>query len=103
MGFVAVSINTISEQVQSSATIDIHDYAIKSVLRDDIRFNCRIRDECVRVSSSNSGDKIKCTFGFIYTLEELKYLDVSPEDVVWISPDEAIVYFVSSNTDWEVE
>lgn len=103
MGFVAVSVNAISEQVQSSATIDRHDYAIKSDLRDDIRFKYRIRDECVRVSQSNSGEKVRFTFGFIYTLEELKYLDVSPEDVVWISPDEAIVYFVSSNTDWKVE
>lgn len=103
MGFVAVSVNAISEQVQSSATIDRHDYVMRLDLQDDVRFVYRIRDECVRVTQSNSGEKIQCTFGFIYTLEELKYLDVSPEDVVWISPNEAIVYFVSSNTDWTVE
>lgn len=103
MGFVAVSVNELCEQIKSFATVDKHGYVVKSDVRDDVQFGYRIRDECLSVSSSNSGDKIKFTFGFIYTLEELKYLDVSPDDVVWISPNEAIVYFVSSNTDWIVE
>lgn len=103
MGFVAVSVNDICEQVELSATVEKRDYTLDAYIRDDIQCNYRIRDECMQVSSVISGENITFNFGFIYTLEELKYLDVSPENVVWISPDEAIVYFVSSNTEWKVE
>lgn len=32
-----------------------------------------------------------------------KYLDVSPDDIQWITEDIGVVYTVYSNTDWEIE
>lgn len=32
-----------------------------------------------------------------------KYLDVSPDEIQWITEDIGVVYTVYSNTDWEIE
>lgn len=32
-----------------------------------------------------------------------KYLDVSPDEIQWITDDIGVIYTVYSNTDWEIE
>lgn len=32
-----------------------------------------------------------------------KYLDVSPDEIQWITEDIGVIYTVYSNTDWEIE
>lgn len=38
----------------------------------------------------------------VCTMADLKYLNVSPEEVVWITPEQGVVYHVESNTTWVV-
>ena len=38
----------------------------------------------------------------VCSMADLKYLNVSPEDIVWITPDQGVVYNVESNTTWRV-
>ena len=45
---------------------------------------------------------IKVSCGIFCSVSEVRYLQVSPNEVQWITPDEAIVYMVESNTNWTI-
>lgn len=55
----------------------------------------------VIVSPLVEGLKVSC--GIVCDIAQLNYLNVSPEDVMWITDSEGIYYSVESNTDWIVE
>lgn len=44
--------------------------------------------------------KISC--GIVCSLADIHYLRVSPTEVQWITPNEAILYTVESNTNWKI-
>lgn len=44
---------------------------------------------------------ISCSI--VCTAKEFTYLNVSPQEVQWITPDMCIVYNVKSNTTWNIE
>lgn len=44
--------------------------------------------------------KVKCSV--VCSIKELPYLNVSPEEVQWITSDYGVVYHVESNTNWMV-
>ena len=47
-----------------------------------------------------SSERLTGRCSIICSVAELKYLNVSPEEVVWITPDKGVVYEVDSNTEW---
>lgn len=55
----------------------------------------------VIVSPLVEGLKVSC--GIVCDIAQLNYLNVSPEEVMWITDSEGIYYSVESNTDWIVE
>ncbi len=55
----------------------------------------------VIVSPLVEGLKVSC--GIVCDIAQLNYLNVSPEEVMWITDSEGIYYSVESNTDWIIE
>lgn len=55
----------------------------------------------VETTLPNCGMRVAC--GLVCDVGGLKHLNVSPEDVQWITPDEGVLYSVESNTNWIVE
>ena len=47
--------------------------------------------------------RMKIACGIVCDAGDYKYLNVSPEEVMWITPDEGILYTVESNTSWSIE
>ena len=103
MGFIAVSLTGVSSGLSASYSIEQRGYNV--LFQDIANIKCSqcIQERQIDASYNDLGNMTSFSFGFVYTLEELRYLDVSPNEVVWISPYEAIVYHVSSNTDWKVD
>lgn len=52
---------------------------------------------------SEIGQHLNVSCGIICSISDIFYLEVSPEDVVWITPDEGIIYNVHSNVNWFIE
>lgn len=48
----------------------------------------------------NSHPKVSC--GIVCSVGDVHYLRVLPHEVQWITPDEAIVYMVESDTNWTI-
>lgn len=46
---------------------------------------------------------IQISFGIVCSVEELVYMNVSPETVQWLTPDMGIIYEVTSNVDWNIQ
>lgn len=47
--------------------------------------------------------RLNISCNIVCSIKDLKYIDVSPEDVQWITPEWGIVYTVKSNTNWIIE
>lgn len=48
------------------------------------------------------GKHLKLTCGIVCSVGDVHYLRVLPHEVQWITPDEAIVYMVESDTNWTI-
>ena len=66
-----------------------------SVSRYDVPLSFEISD----VLKSNH---LKLSCGIVCSVGDVHYLRVSPHEVQWITPDEAIVYMVESDTNWTI-
>ncbi len=66
-----------------------------SISRHDIPLSFEISD----VFKNNH---LKLTCGIVCSVGDVHYLRVSPHEVQWITPDEAIVYMVESDTNWTI-
>lgn len=42
------------------------------------------------------------SYGIVCSIKTENYLQVSPEDVQWITEDSDIIYIIKSNTNWEI-
>lgn len=56
----------------------------------------------MQVTYTDAGKHLVATCGIVCDVGDLRILKVSPEEVQWITPDEAIVYMVESNTNWTI-
>lgn len=56
----------------------------------------------VEVIDLFKGHYLKLTCGIVCGIKEVHYLRVSPHEVQWITPDEAVIYIVESNTNWTI-
>lgn len=45
---------------------------------------------------------LKASCGIVCDVSNIHYLHVSPQEVQWITPDEAIIYMVESNINWTI-
>lgn len=66
-----------------------------SVSRYDIPLSFEISDVF-----KNNHLKLSC--GIVCSVGDVHYLRVLPHEVQWITPDEAIVYMVESDTNWTI-
>lgn len=68
----------------------------------------RLRCAVLRMGNGLQGAVLNVTEGLqgrafiVCSMADLKYLNVSPEEVVWITPEQGVVYHVESNTTWVV-
>ena len=60
-------------------------------------------EELLGVVVSPLVESLKVCCGIVCDIAQLNYLNVSPEEVMWITDSEGIYYSVESNTDWIVE
>jgi hypothetical protein len=54
------------------------------------------------VSDVFKDNHLKASCGIVCGASDVRYLHVSPQEVQWITSDEAIIYMVESNTDWTI-
>lgn len=75
------------------------------VSRVRYRFDARVEDahDHLRGSAVRSTPPMVVTIGIACTHTEIAFLDVSPEDICWITPDMGIIYEVTSNVDWAIK
>lgn len=76
------------------------------------QIRCRVQSARVDMTLQEFKEQIRCRVvsiprmmvevGIICTAEEAYYLNVSPQEVQWITEDEVIVYRVRSNVDWVI-
>lgn len=82
MGCLTASVKLLNEQI--SASVECLNAAITA----------RVADITERLN-------VRC--GIVCSLADVQYLEVSPQEVQWITPDEIIMYTVTSNVDWEIQ
>lgn len=56
----------------------------------------------VGVEDMFKDNHLKLTCGIVCNVGDVHYLRVSPEEVQWITPDEAVIYMVESDTNWSI-
>lgn len=82
MGCLTARVKLLNEQI--SASVECLNAAITA----------RVADITERLN-------VRC--GIVCSLADVQYLEVSPQEVQWITPDEIIMYTVTSNVDWEIQ
>lgn len=56
-----------------------------------------------KISDVLSSGHLKISCGIVCSVSQVFYLQVSPEEVQWITPEEGIIYTVNSNVNWIIE
>lgn len=59
-------------------------------------------DKPIVATATEASRHLKVVCGIVCSVADLHYLRVSPHEVQWITPDEAIVYMVESDTNWTI-
>lgn len=54
------------------------------------------------ISDVFKNNHLKLSCGIICSVGDVHYLRVLPHEIQWITPDEAIVYMVESDTNWTI-
>lgn len=57
----------------------------------------------LKMKAARSTSPMVVTFGIVCTRSEIALLEVSPEDVQWITLDMGVVYEVTSKVSWTIE
>lgn len=55
------------------------------------------------ISEITATSHLKVNCRMVCSYADMYYLHVSPEEVIWITPTEDILYTVLSNTDWVIK
>lgn len=58
---------------------------------------------CLKAQVERRTAPMVVTFGIVCTRSEIALIEVTPEDVQWITPDMGVVYEVTSRVSWNVE
>lgn len=58
---------------------------------------------CLKAQVERRTSPMVVTFGIVCTRSEIALLEVSPEDVQWITLDMGVVYEVTSKVSWTIE
>lgn len=54
------------------------------------------------ISDVFKNNHLKLSCGIVCSVGDVHYLRVLPHEIQWITPDEAIVYMVESDTNWTI-
>ena len=73
-----------------------------SSITEPLKVAASLAVEPFKVLASNIKKRLNISCSVVCSLADLFYLNVSPEDVQWITDDIGIVYEVESNVKWIV-
>ena len=82
MSCLSVNINIIPSKFEVDTTL----------LNEDLKLNI----------SDIYQKHLTVSYGIVCSIKTENYLQVSPEDVQWITEDSDIIYIVKSNTNWKI-
>ena len=71
-------------------------------ITEPLRVLASVVNEPLKILASSINERLNITCSVVCSLADLFYLNVSPEDVQWITDDIGIVYKVESNVKWIV-
>lgn len=80
-----------------------------SVVDEGKHLNVNITNEvyeelgCLKAQVERRTAPMVVTFGIVCTRSEIALIEVTPEDIQWITPDMGVVYEVTSRVSWNVE
>lgn len=74
-----------------------------TVVLSSFSANIELTNKPMAVAATIANHRLIANCSLLCTVGGEKYLNVSPEEVVWISDAESAWYEVESNTEWNVE
>lgn len=105
MSCLNVCVSVLNERLETVAATVLRSMpaVLPKVLNERLETKTTLMSRAQMITPTVLREKLKVAFGIICELEDLKYVHVSPEEVVWITDGEVVTYTVESNTDWRVE
>lgn len=104
MGCLTASVKLLNEQI--SASVECLNAAIVASTRlisEHIRASVRGLNAEFTARVADITERLNVHCGIVCSLADVQYLEVSPTEVQWITPDDFIIYTVTSNVDWEIQ
>ena len=100
---MTAEVSRIGEGISASVTaMDRASVELKRI-GNEIKASASRMGEGLSLAASRVGEGIKATVSIICTLSEfVAFLNVSPEEVQWITDDIGVFYEVESNVEWIV-
>lgn len=104
MSCLSILVGRIANDLNVSCKIASETTRVSLLLdHDNLNISCKITPDATSVSIVRIPSDLNITFGIVCSLADVLYLDVSPNDVQWITEDTVIMYNVSSNTSWVIK
>lgn len=69
---------------------------------DSITVEASLQNLQVKVNTKDLSSRLNIRCSVVCSIAELPYLRVTPTEVQWVTPDNDIIYYITSNTDWVV-
>lgn len=81
------------------ACLQVEIKKLRGIEADVSRYDVPLSFEISDVFKNNH---LKLSCGIVCSVGDVHYLRVLPHEIQWITPDEAIVYMVESDTNWTI-
>lgn len=104
MSCLSVLVGRIANDLNVSCKIASETTRVSLLLdHDNLSISCKIVSNVTDISITRIHSDLNVSCGIVCSLAEVLYLDVSPQEIQWITEDMGVVYNVSSNTSWTIE
>ena len=104
MGCLTASVKLLNEQISASAKcLNADIVASARLISEHIRASVRGLNAELTARVVDLSERLNVRCDIVCSLADVQYLEVSPTEVQWITPDEIIMYTVTSNVDWEIQ
>ena len=103
MSCLSVNINIIPSKFEVGTTLlNKLNVNITNISNDLIILLNKINEDLKLNISDRYQKHLTVSYGIVCSIKTENYLQVSPEDVQWITEDSDIIYIVKSNTNWKI-
>ena len=103
MSCLSVNINIIPSKFEVGTTLlNKLNVNITNISNDLIILLNKINEDLKLNISDIYQKHLTVSYGIVCSIKTENYLQVSPEDVQWITEDSDIIYIVKSNTNWKI-